>query len=123
MDCYFDNVGGEFSSTVLKNMRRGGRIAVCGNVSAYNSKTVAKVEDPTWMFIAKDIKMTGFMVNSWDVKKWHDEAFPAIIDWIKEGKVKYRETVTKGFENTPKAFMELLNGSNIGKAVVKMEGK
>jgi NADPH-dependent curcumin reductase CurA len=32
----------------------------------------------------------------------------------------YRETVTEGFENAPKAFMGMLRGENVGKAVVKV---
>ena len=37
-----------------------------------------------------------------------------------QGKLKYKETVTEGFENTPKAFIGLLTGENFGKAVVKV---
>jgi prostaglandin reductase 1 len=32
----------------------------------------------------------------------------------------YPETVTEGFENMPKAFMGMLQGENLGKAVVKV---
>jgi NADPH-dependent curcumin reductase CurA len=32
----------------------------------------------------------------------------------------YRETVTEGFENMPEAFMGMLQGENVGKAVVKV---
>lgn len=35
-----------------------------------------------------------------------------------QGKLQCREHVTKGFENMPAAFMGLLQGENIGKAVV-----
>lgn len=40
--------------------------------------------------------------------------------WIKEGKLNPRETITHGFENTPKALIDLMNGLNIGKAIVKV---
>ncbi|CAK8689400.1 unnamed protein product [Clavelina lepadiformis] len=43
-----------------------------------------------------------------------------ISQWFKEGKIKVRETVTEGFENTPKAFIGMLSGDNIGKAVVRV---
>ncbi|XP_077965579.1 LOW QUALITY PROTEIN: prostaglandin reductase 1-like [Styela clava] len=39
IDCYFNNVGGSFSSTILRNMNAGGRVGVCGSISAYNETT------------------------------------------------------------------------------------
>ncbi|KAF5881150.1 prostaglandin reductase 1, partial [Clarias magur] len=38
-DCFFDNVGGEFSSVALSQMRPFGRIAVCGSIATYNDTT------------------------------------------------------------------------------------
>lgn len=43
-----------------------------------------------------------------------------MLEWVNKGKIKYRETVTEGFENAPQAFIDLLNGKNIGKSVVKL---
>jgi NADPH-dependent curcumin reductase CurA len=40
--------------------------------------------------------------------------------WLTEGKLKYRETVTKGIENAPSAFIDMLKGRNIGKQIVKL---
>ena len=37
-----------------------------------------------------------------------------------QGKLRYEETVTEGFENAPKAFIGMLCGENIGKTVVKV---
>lgn len=49
-----------------------------------------------------------------------DEAFKQNLQWIQEGRLKYNETITEGFENMPKAFIEMLEGKNIGKAIVKV---
>ncbi|RZB77526.1 hypothetical protein BDFB_013271, partial [Asbolus verrucosus] len=48
------------------------------------------------------------------------EAFQQILEWIQKGKMKYSETVTEGFENTITAFIEMLQGKNLGKAIVKV---
>ncbi|XP_069101600.1 prostaglandin reductase 1-like [Argopecten irradians] len=36
-DCFFDNVGGEFTPTALKQMKQYGRVALCGDISTYNT--------------------------------------------------------------------------------------
>lgn len=36
-----------------------------------------------------------------------------------QGKIKIRESVTEGFENMPQAFIELLEGKNTGKQIIK----
>lgn len=53
------------------------------------------------------------------VDRW-DEAFKQNLQWIKEGKLKYKETVVEGFEKTPSAFIGLFSGFNTGKAIVKV---
>lgn len=50
----------------------------------------------------------------------NNEAFEQNFKWIQEGKLKYLETITEGFENMSKAFIEMLQGQNLGKAVVKV---
>ncbi|XP_018560658.1 prostaglandin reductase 1-like [Lates calcarifer] len=38
-DCFFENVGGPFSTVALQQMKNFGRIAVCGSISVYNDTT------------------------------------------------------------------------------------
>ena len=40
--------------------------------------------------------------------------------WVKSGELTYRQTVTEGIENMPAAFIDMLKGGNIGKAVVQV---
>ncbi|XP_055523452.1 prostaglandin reductase 1-like [Wyeomyia smithii] len=117
IDIYFDNVGGQTSEAVIKLMNLYGRVAVCGTISNYNS-SIEKVTDPLRMMVFKQLKMEGFVVWRWN-NRWM-EGINANLQWIKEGKLKWHETVTDGFENTPAAFMDMMKGGNIGKAVVKL---
>ncbi|XP_049764669.1 prostaglandin reductase 1-like [Schistocerca cancellata] len=118
VDVYFDNVGGEQSSAVIANMRHRGRISVCGCISTYNATKMAMAPVVQMHMVGKELKMEGFIVTRW-LGQW-DKAFKEMAQWIKEGKLKYRETVTEGFENTPEAFIGMLRGENLGKAVVKV---
>ena len=40
--------------------------------------------------------------------------------WLKQGKLKYREDVAQGLENAPQAFIGMLHGRNLGKQLVQI---
>lgn len=117
-DCYFENVAGPFSSVALPLMKPFGRIAVCGAISTYNDTTPQTGPYPQLLMIGNQLKMEGFMVSRWEHK--HPEGVRRLLSWVEEGKLVCREHVTEGFDNMPAAFMGMLRGENIGKAVVKM---
>lgn len=107
VDCYFDNVGGDTTITVIKHMNELGRISVCGAISSYNEND-GRVLFDMFTLVAKQIKMEGFLVHRWNHR--YSEGVQQNLKWIKEGKLKCRETVTEGFENMLKAFVEMLQG-------------
>ena len=117
IDMYFDNVGGDFFDTILPMMNQFGRLAVCGQISTYNDTEPRKGPQPGYPILIKQLKVQGFMAQRWFVE-W-PKAFKVLDGWIKEGKLKYRETVTEGFDKMFDAFLGLFTGENIGKAVVK----
>lgn len=116
VDCYFDNVGGEVSSIVIHNLKKNGRVGVCGCISTYNeSYKVTPIYRP---IVSNELYLQGFQCSSW-VDRW-PEAFKQNLEWLKQGKLKYRETVSEGFDNAYQAFVEMLYGKNFGKAIVKV---
>ncbi len=48
------------------------------------------------------------------------EGLRQMAQWIREGRITYRETITDGIENAPKAFIGLFTGQNIGKQLVRV---
>lgn len=118
-DCYFDNVGGEFSNVVIPQMKKFGRVAICGAISTYNSTCPLPPGPSPKVIIYQEIRMEGFIVTRWqgDVRQ---KALNDLLKWISEGKVQYREYVTEGFENMPAAFIGMLKGDNLGKTIVKV---
>lgn len=120
VDIYFDNVGGRMSSVVIDQMNDFGRISVCGFITAYNDTPDQWEKVPILQphICSKQLTMQGFIVSRWR-DRWL-EGITEIFKWIQQGKIKTKETVTKGFENMPQAFIDMLRGANIGKAVIKV---
>ncbi|XP_018335847.1 prostaglandin reductase 1-like [Agrilus planipennis] len=121
IDCYFDNVAGEISTTVMKHMNIKGRVSVCGSISSYNFDYVhdpPKVTVPFPYILNKNLHLQGFQ-SSLYIHRFN-ECFTQMLQWINQKKIRHPETITTGFENMPKAFIEMLQGKNLGKAIVKV---
>ncbi|KAM3965350.1 prostaglandin reductase 1 [Aphomia sociella] len=119
IDCYFDNVGGEISSTIINYMNKYGRVAVCGSISSYNETQLPKVPILQPAIVLNELKVEGFLVNRW-MNRW-DEGINANLKWLNEGKLKYQEKIYHGFDNMVDALVGMLRGENTGKAVVKVK--
>ncbi|XP_060068367.1 prostaglandin reductase 1-like [Ylistrum balloti] len=115
--CYCDMVGGEISFQVIKRMRDHGRMVVLGSISTYNNSTETTGPYLFSDILTKSLTITGFIIFNIR-EKWHIGE-KQMAEWIKEGKLKYKETITNGFEHMPEAFLGLFSGENTGKAVVK----
>jgi len=61
--------------------------------------------------------MQGFIVSNFQAQ--FPEGIQMLGKWVKEGKLKFTETIEHGFENLPKALLGLFNGENTGKMVVE----
>lgn len=118
VDVYFDNVGGEISDLVLEQISKGARIVICGQIALYNS-----VEKPTGPrvqvgLLKNSALMKGFIVS--DYSDRFPEGVSALVQWIKEGKLSYAQTLEKGFEKLPEALISLFDGKNTGKLLVEV---
>jgi NADPH-dependent curcumin reductase CurA len=117
IDIYYENVGGK---------NPFGRIPVCGMISWYDLGGLGMGETPgpnllprVWRTILVNrLAVRGFIVTD------HADRFRDFIaevpEYIRDGRVKYRESVTEGLENAPSAFLSLLEGGNFGKTLVKV---
>ena len=118
IDVYFDNVGGEHLEAALAAARPFARFALCGAISMYNATEPPPGPRNLVQMVGKQLRMEGFIVSThWDMMAdYHRE----LGQWVKDGKVTWRETVKDGIENAPDAFVGLFKGENLGKMLVKL---
>lgn len=118
IDIYFDNVGGEILDVVMTKINDFARIINCGAISLYNEEKVPTGPRVEGILIKKSALMQGFLVRNH--AKEFGPAIHQLSQWLSQGKLKYKETTVEGFENTPQAFLDIFEGKNKGKMIVKV---
>jgi NADPH-dependent curcumin reductase CurA len=118
IDVYFDNVGGPLTDAVFWVMNVKARIVVCGQISQYNLEKPEPGPRFLWKLIEKRARVEGFLV--FDFAARYKEGARQLAEWLREGKIKYREDMVRGLENAPRAFLGMLQGQNIGKQLVQV---
>jgi len=117
-DFYFDNVGGDFLESVIYRMKNFGKIVICGRISQMNATSPGSGIKNMAHVLVKRLTIRGFLI--FDHLEDRDEFEKFVIDSIKKNKIKWKETIVEGLEKAPNGFIDLLNGKNIGKMLVKI---
>jgi NADPH-dependent curcumin reductase CurA len=118
INVFFDNVGGQILDDALLNMAQNGRIVLCGGISSYNEAELPPGPKNYMQLVIRRCTMQGFILID-----YFDQAPQALAElgqWIAEGKLKHAEDIQEGFENTPKTFLRLFEGKNLGKQLLKI---
>lgn len=119
VDIYFDNVGGEISDAVISHINKGARIIICGQISLYNETKLPMGPRPQSTLLKKSALMQGFIVSNFASR--FPEGVKQLATWLGEGHLISQETIVKGFEKLPEAFIGLFEGKNTGKSLVEIE--
>jgi NADPH-dependent curcumin reductase CurA len=118
IDLYFDNVGGDHLEAAIGALRNHGRVVACGSISRYNDAEPSPGPRNMFLVVTKRLRIQGYIISD------HVDRFGEFVeqasDWVRDGRLQYRETIVEGIENAPKAFLGLLRGQNIGKMLVKV---
>ncbi len=117
IDVYFDNVAGPVLDTVLNHINMFARIALVGGMALYNAETPPAPPD-LWRVLIKRAILQG---AGWMEHMDKEAEFRAEMgQWLAEGKIRYREDIVVGIENAPAHLIGLMQGKNIGKALVRV---
>ena len=118
IDVYFDNVGGEHLEAAIGALNTFGRVAMCGAISQYNTQTPTPGPSNLALLIGKRLTLRGFLVGD------HTDLLPQfqadLAGWLRDGRIRFDETVIEGIERAPEAFLGMLRGENIGKMLVRV---
>jgi len=118
IEVYFDNVGGEITDAIIRLINVRARLVICGQISQYNLEKPEMGPRWLWALIVRQARAEGFLVFQFADR--FAEGLRQMAQWIREGKLKHRETIVDGIENAPRAFIGMLQGENIGKQLVKI---
>jgi NADPH-dependent curcumin reductase CurA len=116
VDLYFDNVGGAHLESAIDNMAFRGRIVACGAVSLYNDAAASAGPRNLDLLFTKELTIRGVRSRA------HRHEYPAFLDevtpLVANGSLVYAETIVRGIEQAPAAFIGLFAGENLGKMLV-----
>lgn len=123
IDVYFENVGGHVFDAVASRLNTHARVPVCGRVASYNATEAPPGPDrlPGFMsqVLTRSLVIRGFIQD--EFARSHGRAFfEEMGEWVRSGRVRYREDVVDGLDNAPSAFVGMLRGANFGKLIVRV---
>lgn len=126
VNVYFDNVGGQILSLMLTRLAMFGRVAACGAISSYNESADQATGVKNWLeIVVMRLQIRGFIVTDYLSQGKRGEMLQFLLKALKEGKLKIGEenqqVVPAKFDDVPKVWMKLYDGSNTGKLVTKLE--
>lgn len=116
VDCYLHSGDSEILEGVLRRLSIGGRVTLCGLMDQYNDEGPSMM--PAGAVIAARAVVHGIVV--YDHVDLIDEQLSRIGNLLASGRMRMMEDRTVGLENAPEAFVRLMAGQNIGKAIVQV---
>jgi NADPH-dependent curcumin reductase len=119
VDVYFDNTAGAISDAVLPQLAMGARVVICGTASVSSwdpPPTGPRVER---YLLVKRARMAGLLI--FDYQHRYEEAVARLADWVRGGRLRYREDISDGIENCPGSIAGLYRGENLGKRLIRLQ--
>jgi NADPH-dependent curcumin reductase CurA len=117
VDISFENVGGAVRDAVWPLLNEFARVVLCGMIAEYQN--VESAPGPNWYpILTRRLTIKGFLLR--DHAERRDVFTRTVGRWYQEGKLRYREDITVGLDQTPQAFIRLLQGNNFGKSIVRL---
>jgi hypothetical protein len=118
VDVYYDNTAGTISDEVLKHLRVGARVVICGTASIANWEPIPEGPRVERHLLVKRARMQGFII--FDYAERYTEALQELTQWVRQGLIRYREDILEGIEQAPGSIAGLYRGENFGKRLIRI---
>jgi len=103
----------------VPQMRRHGRIAICGAISQYNNTEAVQGPSNYMSLLVSRSRMEGFVV--FDYAQQFGAAMQEMAGWMAAGQLNSKEHIEKGIENFPDVLLKLFDGGNFGKLILQVD--
>jgi NADPH-dependent curcumin reductase CurA len=113
---YFYNVQGVVLDTCLEFLAKGGRVAMCGGVSALNENG-GRARYNLMRVVWKRAKLQGFSIFEYSDAA-RQEALEQLSQWLDQRRLRVIQEDRHGFLELPQAFIDLLGGRSVGRQIV-----
>jgi hypothetical protein len=118
IDVYFDNTAGKISDAVLKHLRVGARVVICGTASIASWDPAPQGPRVERHLLVKRARMQGFLI--FDYATRFPEGLRDLSQWVRAGRIRYREDILEGIEQAPGSIAGLYRGENLGKRLIRI---
>lgn len=117
VNVYFDNTAGPISDAALRHLAIGARVVICGTAAIQTWDPVPQGPRVERILLTRRARMQGFVI--FDHMAEFDEASARLADWVREGKLHYREDILDGIEQCMHSIADLYSGANSGKRIIR----
>lgn len=121
VDVYFDNTAGAISDAVLPQLAVGARVVVCGTASVASWDPPPMGPRVERHILVKRARMSGLLI--FDYQHRYEEAIARLAEWVRAGRLRFREEIVDGIEQCPGAIAALYRGENLGKRLIRLRNR
>ncbi len=118
IDVFFDNVAGEVADVIMGRMNPFGRVIQCGTVSIASWMPPPQGPRIQREILTRRLRMEGFVI--FDHVARFDAVAAELAALLKAGALLTREDIETQLERAPAALLDVYNGRNVGKKLVRL---
>ena len=118
VDIYFDNTAGPVSDSVMRRLKVGARVVICGTASIASWDPPPQGPRLERHLLVSRARIQGFLI--FDHVQRYPEALRELESWVRNRQILYREDILDGIEQAPDSIAGLYRGENLGKRLIRI---